>query len=65
MFKTILGESATLTLTFPEPIIVWGMLYIISIVVSIATASMESAQGMNPFAKKKVDIDYDDEEDYE
>jgi hypothetical protein len=65
MFKTILGESATLTITFPEPIIIWGILYIISIVISIATASMESAQGMNPFAKKKVAIDYDDEEDDE
>jgi hypothetical protein len=65
MFKIILGESATLTITFPEPIIIWGILYIISIVISIATASMESAQGMNPFAKKKVAIDYDDEEDDE
>lgn len=63
MFKTILGETATLTLTFPEPIIIWGILYIISIVVSIATASMESAQRMNPFAKKAVEIDNDDEED--
>lgn len=63
MFKTILGESATLTLVFPEPIIIWGILYVISIAVSIATASMESAQGMNPFAKKTVSLDYDDEDD--
>lgn len=63
MFKTILGESATLTLTFPEPIIIWAVLYIISIIVSIVTASTESAQGMNPFAKKTVAIDYDDDEE--
>lgn len=63
MFRTILGETATLTLTFPEPIIIWGILYIISIVVSIITASMESAQGMNPFAKKITSVDYDDEDD--
>ena len=63
MFKTILGESATLTLIFPEPIIIWGILYIVSIVFSISTASMESAQGMNPFAKKAVSVDYDDEDE--
>lgn len=62
MFKTILGESATLTLTFPEPLVIWAILYIISIVVSIMTASMESAQGMNPFAKKTASLDYDDED---
>ena len=63
MFKTILGESATLTLVFPEPIIIWGILYVISIVVSIATASMESAQGMNPFAKRIASFDDYDEDD--
>ena len=63
MFKTILGETATLTLVFPEPIIIWGILYIISIVVSIVTSSMESAQGMNPFAKKVVSVVYDDEDE--
>ena len=63
MFKTILGESATLTLKFPEPLIIWGILYIISIMFSIITSSMESAQGMNPFAKKLASVDYDDEED--
>lgn len=66
MFQTILGETATLTLVFPEPVIIWGILYVISIAFSIATASMETAQGMNPFAQKNkklyLEDEYEDEE---
>ena len=64
MFQGILGETATLTLVFPEPLIIWAILYVISIGVSVATASIESAQGMNPFAQKnaKLYIEYEEDE---
>ena len=63
MFLTIFGETATPTLVFPEPLIIWGCLYVISVAFSIATASMETAQAMNPFAQRNVKLYLEDEED--
>ncbi len=67
LFENVLGETATLTLTFPEPLIIFGVLYIILAVISTLSVSVEKAQGMNPFSRKTItfeeeDDEYDDEE---
>ena len=64
LFKSILGESASVTLTFAEPVIVASVLCIISIVLSIIVQPIEEAKGMNPFMQRKR-IKYADEDDEE
>ena len=62
LFEHVLGEQATLTLTFPEPIMVFGVLYVALAVVFAMSVSVEKAQGMNPFSRKMIDIEEEDDE---
>ena len=61
LFRNILAESATVSLTFPEPLIIAAILYALSAIFSISTVSLEKAKGMNAFTKRKY-ISYADEE---
>ena len=68
LFKNILGETASVTLTFVDPLIVAAVLCVASIILSIISLPFEEAKGMNPFVQRKrvryVDEE-SDEEDYD
>ena len=68
LFKNILGETASVTLTFVDPLIVAAVLCVASIILSIISLPFEEAKGMNPFMQRKrvryVDEE-SDEEDYD
>ena len=53
LYDKILHYHVELTLTFPDPLILAGILYAASIVLSIVSASRESGLRMNPFARRK------------
>ena len=65
LFEHVLNEQATLTLTFPEPLIIFVVLYIVLAVISAMSISVEKAQGMNPFSRKTITFEEDDEYDDE
>lgn len=67
LYEKILHYYVTVTLTFPDPLILAAVLYVASIVLSIVSAVREPALHMNPFAHRKSTavIDSEDGEDEE
>lgn len=56
LYEKMLHTYVTLTLTFPDPIILAAVLYVIAIVLSCVSRSYESALGMNPFVSYKKSV---------
>ncbi len=63
LYEKILHYHVTVTLTFPDPLILVAVLYVASIVLSVVSASREWALGMNPFFHRKHRIANDGEEE--
>ena len=51
LFEKIIGEKVTLTLTFPEPMIITSVLIAISFIVYAISANTEKNIDMDPFKK--------------
>lgn len=65
-YESLLNYYVTLTLTFIDPLILAALLYGITLVISIATASTETGLGMNPYRRpvaepEEDEMDEDDE----
>ena len=63
LYENILQYHVTLSLSFPDPLILAFALYVASIVLSVMSASRETAQGMNPFSRPGLSMTDDGEEE--
>lgn len=63
LFKNILHEPLTITLTFAEPIIIGVALYVICIILYFVSVSVERDVDMDPFKKHITRIEIIDGED--
>lgn len=63
LYENILQYHVTLSLSFPDPLILVCVLYVASIALSVVSASRETALGMNPFSRPKHSMTDDGEEE--
>ena len=62
LYEEILHYHVELTPTFPDPLILAGILYAASIILSIVSASREPSLHMNPFARRQSTVIAADED---
>ena len=51
-YEKILHVGVLLNVTFPEPLVIGGILFALLVIVTIATRSLERRKGMDPFKKR-------------
>ncbi len=56
LYDRVLHYHVTVSLSFPDPLILAGILYTVAIVLSVVSASRETALCMNPFSRRKPSV---------
>ena len=62
IYEKVLDYQTAVSLTFPDPLILGGVLYVASIVLSYVSASKETGLRMNPYSRRKPILADEDEE---